>query len=101
MPSSPDARRASDAGIDLDLGARARAPGPISGQDRGDPVQAYRRRDERPRVDNAAGVEVDRSGETGRGAENADRGDVLEHERAGVDQAGGAGEAHVNDAFTG
>ena len=38
MLCSPDARRASDAGIDLDLGAWARARGPVPGQDRGNPT---------------------------------------------------------------
>ena len=45
------------------------------------------------------GVGFDRAGQAGRGAENADRGDVLERERAGVDEAGAPGDAHVHHTF--
>src|SRR6266545_4790462 len=54
-----------------------------------------------PRVDRAAGVEVDGFGEAAGGAEDADGGHVLQCDGASVDEAGRAGEPNVHHTAAG
>ena len=62
-----------------------------------DLVEADGRGDQRPRVDGAGRVGLDGGVEARGAAEDADGGDVLEREGAGVDRAGRAGQADVDD----
>src|SRR4051812_11124390 len=72
--------------VDMDLGPGA-ARAMVAGEHAGDLVEAHGRGDDRPRVDRAVRVRLDGARQPGRRAEDADRGDVLEHQGAGVDQA--------------
>ena len=87
--------------VHVDLGCVAPDRLAAARQDPGDLVQRDRRRDERERVHGARCVQVGDSLQPAGGAEHADRRHVLERHRAGVDQAGLAGEADVDHAAPG
>src|SRR4051794_10555335 len=99
-PPVTTARRIRDLLLDrdVDLGAVAGRSGAVAGEHRRELLERHREADERPRIDGAGRVAVDRAVEPLRPTEDADDREVAERRGARVDEARLMREPDAHDA---
>ena len=101
QPQLQDRRGAgSGAGVDVELGGVAPLRG-VPASTAATSSRPDRRRHQRPGVHGAAGVALDRAGQPAGSAQDADHGEVLQHDRARVDPARRPGQSDVDNPPSG